>query len=381
MEVIFFLSILTLIYIYIGYPACLLLLARIKGRQPVAPDGPLPSISLIIAAHNEEAVIRQKLDNCLALDYPGESIEIIVASDHSTDGTDDIVSEYAPMGVTLLRTTTRTGKTGAQNEAARLAGGYVLVFSDANSFWEDDALKKLVMPLLNKGVGYVCGQLKYTNTGDGSSSYSEGLYWRYELFLRRLESTLGSVTAGNGAIYAVRAADYHYFSNKQSHDFEFPRHVTLKGKRAIYVEDAIAYEKAGTTAGDEFKRKVRMLARVWGSIIKSPSALNPFNGNIVFTWEFFSHRLLRYLAPLPQAMAFAANLLLFSSGPLYQTFFMIQIIFYSLALLGAVFRFRPKVFYLPFYLCMFNFASMVGLAKSIIGPAPAYWNKALSTRS
>ena len=379
MELAFWISALTLAYIYIGYPVMLLLLSKIKGREITGGTAPLPDVSFIIAAHNEEEVIYKKLENTLALDYPDEQLEIIVVSDQSTDRTEEMVSDYDFLGVSLLKTPKRVGKTGAQNEAAGRARGAVLVFSDANSIWERDALRNPVRLFSDKSIGYACGRLKYTNTGEAGSSHAEGLYWRYEVFLRRLESAVGSITAGNGAIYAVPSEDYCFFRHDQSHDFEFPRHVTSQGKRAVYVDTAVAYEKTGSTS-DEFRRKVRMMGRVWGSILKSPGIFSPFHTNALFSWQFISHRLMRYLAPIPQVIAFASNLFLYPSAPLYQILFALQVIFYSSALIGGVFQAKHKFFYLPYYFCLFNFTSVLGLAKLVFTPAPAYWEKAGSTR-
>jgi cellulose synthase/poly-beta-1,6-N-acetylglucosamine synthase-like glycosyltransferase len=380
LELLFWLSAISIIYIYIGYPVLLSFLAKITKQKTISGEGPLPEVSFIIAAHNEEAVIQQKIENCLNLEYPREKVEIIVVSDYSTDQTEEIVSDFACQGVRLISTASRLGKTGAQNEAAGKARGEILVFSDANSLWEKEALKKLVHPFRDENVGYTCGQLRYINTTEGNSSYSEGIYWRYEIFLRRLETATGSITAGIGAIYAVRAGDYHHFGNAQSHDFEYPHYVNSKGKKAVYINDAVASEKAGAKTSDEYKRKVRMLARVWGSILKSPGIFSPFHTNLLFSWKMVSHRLLRYLAPLPQVLIFAANIALYPTALTYQILLVVQITFYSLALLSAVFQFRPKLFYLPYYFCMFNFASMAGLAKTILGRTPAFWEKAGSTR-
>lgn len=380
MELLFWLSAVSMIYIYIGYPLLLSLLAVIIKQKTISGDGPFPQVSFIIAAHNEENVIRTKIENCLNLEYPREKIEIIIVSDYSTDQTDEIVSDFACRGVRLISTESRLGKTGAQNEAARKAQGEILVFSDANSLWEKDALKKLLQPLTDESVGYACGRLRYMDTGKGGSSYAEGIYWRYEILLRRLETATGSITAGNGAIYAVPARDYHYFGSTQSHDFEYPHHVNARGKKAVYVDDAVVYEKAGMKTSDEYKRKVRMLARVWGSILKSPGLFSPCRTNLLFSWKMISHRLLRYLAILPQGLIFASNIALYPTSCTYQIFLGIQITFYSLALLSAVFHFRPKLFYLPHYFCMFHFASMAGLVKTVFGRTPAYWEKAGSTR-
>jgi cellulose synthase/poly-beta-1,6-N-acetylglucosamine synthase-like glycosyltransferase len=383
MDYLFWLSIIFIFYVYAGYPAVLLLLGKIINKKSKVNDinENLPFVSFIIAAHNEEKVIGNKLENCLALDYPHEKLEIIVVSDQSNDRTEEIVAGFASENIHLLKTERRLGKTGAQNLAVRQATGEILVFSDANALWEKGALKALVAPFAIPGVGYVCGRLRYVNTRDGIVGYSEGLYWRYEIFLRKLESATGSITAGNGAIYAVRANNYHYFANDESHDFEFPRHLNTRSLSAVYVEDAIAYEKTGSTTGDEFKRKTRMMARVWGSIFRHPGALNPFSNGIFYTWKFTSHRLMRYLATVLLCIAFASNIILFSTSTIYQVLLLVQTGFYSLALAGAIFQLKPKIFYIPFYFCLFNYASMVGMVKSLLGSTPAYWDKAESTRA
>ncbi len=377
----FWILVLTVFYIYAGYPLLLLLLSALTPRKPLPAPDHLPDVTLIVTAYNEEAVINKKLENCLAFDYPEKKLKIIVVSDGSNDRTDELVGGFADCGVTLLKTGGRIGKTAAQNEAARQARGEILVFSDANSIWEKDALKRLVAPFQDPLVGYACGRLEYTNTREGSSSFSEGLYWRYEIFLRRLESATGAITAGNGAIYAVRSQDYFNFKNNQSHDFEFPRHMILNSKRAVYVHEAVAWEKAGTTAEDEFKRKVRMLARVWGGIIKAPVLPCALLRNLNFAWKFISHRLLRYLAPFLLILVFILNVFLYPQGRLYQILYLIQITFYSLALTGAVYRIKARVFYIPFYFCLFHFACMKGLLQALFKHTPAIWEKAGSTRT
>ncbi len=377
----FWILVLTLFYIFAGYPLLLLLLSALTPRKPLPAPDRLPDVTLIVTAYNEEAVIKKKLENCLELAYPAEKLEIIVVSDGSNDRTDELVGGFADCGVTLLKTGGRIGKTAAQNEAARQARGEILVFSDANSIWEKDALKRLVAPFHDSQVGYACGRLEYTNTREGSSSFSEGLYWRYEIFLRRLESATGAITAGNGAIYAVRSTDYFNFKSNQSHDFEFPRHMVLNSKRAVYVHEAVAREKAGTTAEDEFKRKVRMLARVWGSILRAPVLPGALLPNLSFAWKFISHRILRYLAPFLLVLIFILNVFLYPQGRLYQILYLIQVTFYSLALTGAVYRIKARAFYLPFYFCLFHYACMKGLLQALLKHPPAIWEKAGTTRT
>ena len=384
MEILFWLAAVLTFYTFFLYPVFLSLFVRLlPKREPEPlryPDEPeWPRISLIIAAHNEEKVIEKKLLNTAEIDYPHGRLEVIVVSDNSTDGTNELVRKYEHKGVILVEVDRRRGKTFAQNQAVRMATGGILVFSDANSIWEKDALQRLAKCFDNPKTGYACGRLKYINEETGSG-FSEGLYWKYELYLRFLESRLFSVTAGNGAIYAVRASDYFEIDDLYSHDLELPHEMVVRGKLALYEPAAVACEKATQKVEEEYTRKVRMLSRTWRRILTGPSLYNPFKYGPVYSWMMFSHRLLRYLVPFFQVIIFSASWFLKCVSPVYIIAFTIQLAFYALAVAGKVFNLKNRLFFVPYYFCMFNLASLVGLFKALSGNVSPVWEKADSTR-
>jgi cellulose synthase/poly-beta-1,6-N-acetylglucosamine synthase-like glycosyltransferase len=272
---------------HVGYPAAAAVAAR--GRSRPRPDGaPLPSVALVIAAHDEEAVIRERLDNALALDYPADRLEVVVSLDGSTDGTREAACAYPR--VTVLDNP-RGGKVAAQNAAVRATASDVVAFSDANSMWHADALRTLVAHFADPSVGYVCGRLRLVDPESGANV--EGTYWRYELWLREQESLLGSVTAGNGAIYAVRRSAYLELPPEHSHDIAFPFRLRRAGLRSLYEPAAVAVEPAAATTSAEWGRKVRMLSRSWHDLLRG-GMLDPRGLPAGYVVALLSHRLLRY---------------------------------------------------------------------------------------
>lgn len=385
MKILFWAAAALTFYTFFLYPVFLSLLVRLSSKRAPGPlrypDNPeWPRISLIIAAHNEEKVIEKKLLNTTALDYPPGQLEVIVVSDNSTDSTNEVVRKYEDKGVILVEVDQRRGKTFAQNQAVRASSGTILFFSDANSIWEKDALWRLARRFENLKISYVCGRLKYINEEETGSGFSEGLYWRYELHLRYLESRLFSVTAGNGAIYAVRASDYLEIDDLYCHDLELPHELVKRGKLAVYEPAAVACEKAAGEVEEEYARKVRMLSRTWRRILTGPSLYNPFKYGPVYSWMMVSHRLLRYLVPFFQIIIFISSLFLSCNSPFYMAAFTAQLAFYILALAGKVFNLKNRLFFVPYYFCMFNLASLVGFFKALTGNVSPVWEKADSTR-
>src|SRR5947208_5862532 len=296
-----------IVWTHVGYPLAAALGARLRGYRPRRDDGYLPSVALIVVAHNEEGVIARRLENALALDYPADRLEIVVTSDGSTDGTREEVERFAGRGVRLVANP-RVGKTAAQNAAVRETDADVLAFSDANSTWEPDALRMLVRNLADPEVGYVCGRLRL----DGTTT--EGLYWRYELWLRAQESRLGSITAGNGAIYAVRRANYIELGPQYSHDIAFPFRFRRLGLRSVYEPAAVGHEPAAASTGAEWGRKVRMLSRSWWDTVWG-GMLDPRGQGVVYYLELISHRLLRYASGLLHLALLASSAALAPSSP------------------------------------------------------------------
>src|SRR5205823_11476832 len=252
-----------LAWTHVGYPAAAALAARVRPR-PVSKGGGTPRVTVIVAADDEESVIERRLENLLGLDYPPELVEIVVTSDASSDGTDELVEAVASREprVRLVRAP-RGGKVAAQDLAVRETDGEVVAFSDANALWGAPALRKLVRNFADPEVAYVCGQLRL-ESADGTNR--EGAYWRHELALRESESALGSITGGNGSIYAVRRDDYVEVDPRFGHDLSFPYLMVQRGRRAVYEPEANSYEKATPTNEDEYRRKVRMFEHCWAIV-------------------------------------------------------------------------------------------------------------------
>jgi cellulose synthase/poly-beta-1,6-N-acetylglucosamine synthase-like glycosyltransferase len=289
LALVFWLCAALIVYVHAGYPLLLWLLAKLRRRPTISPAAAweeLPRVSLIVAAHDEQEVIAAKVANALALDYPRERIELIVASDGSADAT---AARAREAGADVVLELERGGKIAAQNAAAEAASGEILAFSDANAEWAEDALVRLIEPFADPAVGYVCGQVRFLDPGGGNL---EGAYWRYEMALRELESGLAGVTAGNGAIYAVRANAYIPLPPAASHDLSFPFELAKRGLRPLYVPWARAEEKMVPTVEGEFARKRRMMSGLWDIVIRE-GMLSPRGYSPLYALEIASHRLLR----------------------------------------------------------------------------------------
>src|SRR6185503_3949594 len=253
--------------------------------------------------HDEDAVIERRLENLLALDYPGEQLEIVVASDDSGDRTDELVESISAREprVRLLRCP-RGGKVAAQDRAVRDSSAEVVAFGDANAMWEPDALRRLVRSFADPDVAYVCGRLVLT---DAAGTNREGVYWRFETWLRAQESALGSVTGGNGAIYAVRRSDYVEVDPRFGHDLSLPYVMVQRRRRAVYDAEAVASEKPTPEIETEYRRKVRMFEHCWLIVLRGRMLrrLGPIYG-----LEIVSHRLLRYASGILHVVMLAASL-------------------------------------------------------------------------
>jgi cellulose synthase/poly-beta-1,6-N-acetylglucosamine synthase-like glycosyltransferase len=373
LEIAFWASVALLIHAHAGYPAALWLIARLRGRSQAdtdrTPDP--PSVSLIVAAHDEEAVIERKVRNALELDYPRERLEVIVASDGSSDRT----AEFArAAGADLVLDLERRGKVAAQNAAVARARGEVLAFSDANAFWDRSALRRLVAPFADPQVGYVCGQVRFSSNG---GTNEEGAYWRYEMAVRELESRLAGVTAGNGAIYAARRDAYIVLEPSRSHDLSFPFEMVKRGRRALYAPDALAEEQMVPTLKGEFARKRRMMSGLWDILLRD-GILSPRGYGSLYAFEIYSHRALRYASPLLHAVALASNVALLGEGLVYRIALSLQVAFLVAAALGRIVPLRP--FRLAYYYALVTASIAAGLWDRIRGRIPTTWEKPEGTR-
>jgi cellulose synthase/poly-beta-1,6-N-acetylglucosamine synthase-like glycosyltransferase len=302
-----------LVYTHVGYGGVLALLARRRSSQsPAEPpaDEDLPPAAIIVAAYAEEAVIAERVSNLQALDYPSGRHRIVVACDGSPDAT---AQRARAAGADLVLELPRGGKVRAQDAAVAACDEPIVAFSDANARWEPGALRELVAALIRPGVGYVCGQVSFVNDrGDNQ----EGLYWRYEMALRSLESRVRSVTGGNGAIYATRREAYVVVDPIMGHDLSFPFNLVKRGWRAIYAPGARASEKMVPSIEGEFRRKRRMMSHGWPIMLRG-GMLSPRGYDPVYGLMLFSHRVLRYLSPFLHLALAAATLALLGDGGLY----------------------------------------------------------------
>lgn len=379
LEIIFWLSIALIIYAHIGYPICLWVIDQLRSSSQtdssaVSPSSPeaQPLVSLIIAAYDEEAVIEEKVSNALSLDYPRERLQVIVASDGSKDRTVELARTA---GADLVLDLPRGGKVAALNQAVAQASGEILTFSDANSNWRPDALRRLLKPFSDPSVGYVCGQVRFSG-GDGGNQ--EGLYWRYEMAVREMESNLAGITAGNGGIYAVRRDAYLELHPSRGQDLSFPFELTKRGWRPLYEPSAVAEELMAPTVEGEFGRKRRMMWGVWDAMF-GWGMLSPRGYAPLYYWEIVSHRLCRYLTPWLHLLALATNIALLGSGLIYSLTFAAQVALLLLGLIGWQTGFRPGK--LAFYYLMVTSSIAAGAYDRVrAGKVPIGWEKAEGTR-
>jgi cellulose synthase/poly-beta-1,6-N-acetylglucosamine synthase-like glycosyltransferase len=366
----FWASAAAIVYTHAGYPLVLRAVARRRPEHPPPPPGELPRVSLIVAAYDEEAVIEDKVRNALALDYPRERLELIVASDGSTDRTVEL-AEAA--GADLVLDLPNGGKVRAQDQAVERASGEVLAFSDANTMLEPGALRRLVAPFADPGVGYVCGQVRF----DAAGPNQEGAYWRYETGIRQLESRLAGVTAGNGGLYATRRDSYIVVDPRMGHDLSFPFNMVKRGWRALYEPSAQAHEKTTPDNLAEGRRKRRMMSHMWPIVIEG-GMLDPRGYGPLYAWQLVSHRVLRYATPFLHLVALAANLALLGRARVYAATLAAQLGLLAAAALAIAVPWRP--FRLAQYYVLVTASILGGLIDWIRTGTPAAWEKAEGTR-
>jgi cellulose synthase/poly-beta-1,6-N-acetylglucosamine synthase-like glycosyltransferase len=362
-----------IVYTHAGYPLVLRALVALRRRPTLRPGTweELPRVSLIVAAFDEEEVIAAKVANALALDYPRDRLEVIVASDGSADAT---VERSRAAGADLVLDLSREGKVAAQNAAAQRASGQILAFSDANSVWAPDALRHLVEPFADPRVAYVCGQVRFHDPAGGNL---EGAYWRYEMSVREMESGLAGVTGGNGAIYAVRRDDYISLPPAGSHDLSLPFRLAKRGRRSLYVPWAAAGEKMVPTLEGELARKRRMMVGIWDIVI-GEGMLSPRGYPPLYAFEIASHRLLRYATPFLHVVAFAANVALLPEGGIYIVAIAAQLAVLVAAVLGR--RLRAAPLRTARYYVLTTASIALGLWDRMRHGAPGTWNKAEGAR-
>ena len=373
-RIVFWASAALLVYTQLGYPLLLAALARLRRAPAPPPASEEPFVAFGIAAHREGEVIAAKVANALALDWPRERLQVIVACDGSPD---DTPARARAAGADLVLELPWGGKVRAQDRAVADADprAAVIAFSDANSLWEPDALRRLVARLAAREGGYVCGQVRFTSADGGTNQ--EGVYWRYEMWLRARESALASVTGGNGAIYAVRRSDYLEVDPVMGHDLSFPFNFVKRGRRAVYEPAARATEKMVPTIEGEFARKRRMMSHAWPIVLRG-GLLSPRGYPPLYALMILSHRVLRYAAPLLHVTLLAANLALLGEGPVYVAALALQLAVLAAAALAGVLPARPLL--VARYYVLTTASVAAGLWDHLWHGTPAGWAPPEGTR-
>lgn len=376
--VIFWTAVVLIVYTYVGFPLGVVL-RGLFWAHPYRKDELTtpPSVSIVISAYNEEKSIGAKLDNILSLEYPRDCLEVIIASDGSTDGTDAIVQKYEEHGVKLL-SLSRVGKAAALNAAVNAASGKILVFSDANSMYKADAIQHLVKPFGDPKVGGVAGNQVYRTDGSGGGSSSDGerAYWNFDRMLKQFQGKSGNTLAATGAIYAIRRSLFESIPDGVSDDLFTSTGIIVRKYRLVFAPEAIAYEPVAATSQVEFGRKVRVIMRSWNAFMFRSKLLNPFRYKF-YAIQLFSHKILRYLVVFPLLILFLVSPFLWKSGFIYRLATVAQTVFYALAVLGWLLKGtrlgRKKIFTIPFYFCMVNAASLVAIIKVLRGHQVKHW--------
>ncbi len=371
--IVFWVGVGLLLYSLVGYPLLLAALVRLRPRRASGPGAAeqLPTVSVIVAAYAEAEVIEARIANLRALDYPDDRLELVVACDGSPD---DTAGRARAAGADLVLELPRGGKIRAQDAGVERSQGDIVAFSDANVAWQSDALTRLVAPFADPRVGYVCGDVRLLNQ-DGDNQ--EGLYWRYEMMLRAFESRLGSVTGGNGAIYATRRDAYLVVDPIMGHDLSFPFNMVKRGWRAVYAPDANASEKMVPTLEGEFARKRRMMGHTWPIVVRG-GMLSPRGYTPTYALMIASHRILRYLSPFLHLVVLGTNITLLSSGWVYIATLAVQVAVLAAALLAGLLRVRLLLIARYYVLTTCSLAA--GLWDWLARGTQAGWEPAEGTR-
>lgn len=371
--VLFWGSVALILYAYVGYPVLLLLLGALRPADRDRARPHTPRVSLIISAYNEEDVIREKIVNSLALDYPRELLEIVVTSDGSNDRTTTIAAEYASRGMRVYDFRTRRGKNAALNDVVPQASGEIVVFTDANGKFQDDALRKLVRHFADPRVGCVCGELIFMSADDNLVAQGYNVYWRYDQKLKRLESRFGCLLGANGSIFAIRRHLYRPLPGDVSNDMVLPIQIAAQGYEVLYEPEAISREAGPQDAPEELGRRSRIVGRgilgIWSVL---PEIL--VRGRVLLLWELLSKKFLRYCTPFFFIVLAGSNSFLWTG--IYGWTLAAQGVFYLLALLSLSLRrvgVNLRILSVPHYVVLTSVATALGWGKVLAGRELAKW--------
>jgi cellulose synthase/poly-beta-1,6-N-acetylglucosamine synthase-like glycosyltransferase len=363
-----------LFYVYIGYPLLLAMLG-LFFRRPRTKTGYTPSISVLIAAYNEEAAIRRKIEQTLSLEYPADKLEILVVSDGSTDRTDEIVESVPDPRVRLLRMKARGGKTNGQNEGVKHCRGEIIVFSDATAIYHTKALLYLASHYSDPNVGAVSGRYKYFDPEDSSSTgLGSVAFWNYENMIKLLQSRIGTLTGCSGCIYSVRRSNYVPLWPDACSDLVQPLCIVRNGYRVAFEDRALAYEETTKNASQEFRMRVRVATRGMRGLLSVPHLLQPWRNGWT-SFQLFSHKLLRWMVPVFLILLFAgsaANL----DVTLFRLLFAAQVLFYGVCLFNLLIPLhrRWKLLGIPLFFCTLNAAALVSILEVLRGHKFTTWD-------
>jgi cellulose synthase/poly-beta-1,6-N-acetylglucosamine synthase-like glycosyltransferase len=375
-EIVFWSSVVALGYTYVGYPLLLFIVSSLRPRAiKRGAQDETPYTSVIITAYNEERDLRAKLENTLALDYPSEKMEVIVASDCSTDRTDEIAREYSGRGVRLVRQPERLGKTAAQNSAVASARGEIILFSDATTLYQPDVLRVMMPSFNDPTVGCVAGRLIYVDPAQSSVGQGARSYWGYETFLKRHESRACSLIGASGCLYAVRRAAYVPMYDEACSDFLIATLMVEQGLRAIYEPLAVCTEETNRRGDKELRMRVRVITQTLTDLWRHRAMMNPLRSGF-YAVELFSHKVLRYLVPFFLATLFIASMVLAVGNWFYAALFGAQLLCYLAAGCGWAMERKGRrisLLALPHYFVLANVASLIAFYKFLSGERYARW--------
>ncbi len=376
-EFIFIICTFLILYTYIFYPGILFLISRLRNEDDRKADDFLPTVSMIIPVYNEEAVIEQKLDNCARLDYPRDRLEILIGSDASSDGSNAIIEKNLPPNAVLFAFEKRKGKSHVLTELIRRSKGEIVVFSDANTFYNPYAVRKLVRNFAGEKIGGVCGRLLLVNPDGNVGGWGESRYWQYENYLKYLEGRIYTTIGATGGIYAIRRELISDLPSDRlvSDDLVMALLVAGRGHRVIYEKEAIAIEAAAASVKDEFLRKKRIGIGNFQALKMIAHCLDPRKGFVAFA--LWSHKIIRWFAPLFLVGAFTGNIFILGDG-LYDFTFIFQVLFYLCAFIGWQLERRKRKFPLfsyPFYFVVAHYALFLSFLEILGHTHDARWEQ------
>lgn len=373
-EFVFWASIGAIAFAYVGHTLVVLILSRLI-RNPVKIGAIEPRVTFLITAYNEEKRIAQKLEQTLGLDYPRDKFELLVASDGSTDRTDEIVRSFGGRGVRLIRVEGRVGKTETQNRAVLEASGEIVIFSDATTAYENTAIRNLVRNFADASVGAVGGRFEYVNPGGESIGWGNILFWKYETLIKSLQTNIRTVTGCSGCIYAVRRSLYQPLPADIISDLCEPLKIVEQGYRVVFEPAALAVEETTDRIRDEFSMRVRVVTRGMRGLLYMRSLFNPLRFGFV-AFQLWSHKVMRWLVPIFAAAAFVANAVIAGESRFYAVVFGLHIAFYAMALVALLaerWNLRSRLLALPLYFVTINAASFVAMIRVMRGHRAVTW--------